>query len=129
MADALQSTLYDGQRNITVTLADVSDGTGLSLATFLNAPALSPPPGAHIKCKRIRYSITNMIVTLYWAGTPNAILAMLGQGEDIIDWSKVYSAGLPNTATAATGSILITAVPFGSASAGFTITLEAIKAV
>ena len=129
MADAITTNLYDGARNVVLTYTDVSDGTGLSLATMLTASSLSPNPGAHLKIRRIRYSITNMIVTLYWAGSPNVPIANMGQGEDLLDWSKDYSGGLPNNATSATGNILVTANTIGSATAGFTITLECIKGV
>lgn len=129
MADAVTTTLYDGARNVVLTYTDISDGTGLSLATMLDVSTLSPNPGAHLKIRRIRYSITNMIVTLYWAGTPNKPIANIGQGQDILDWSKDYSGGLPNDATSATGNILITAQTIGSATAGLTITLECIKGV
>jgi hypothetical protein len=129
MADAVTSNLYDGSRNVNLTVTDISDGTGLTLATFLDVSTLVPNPGAHLKIRRIRYSVTNMIVTLYWAGTPNVPIANIGQGEDILDWSKDYSGGLPNNATSPTGNILVTAVTIGSATAGFTITLECIKGV
>lgn len=129
MTDKINFTLYDGIRNISATLSDVSDGTGLSGFVFLNASALTPNPGGHIKIKRIKYSITNMVVTLTWDGGTPATIAFLGQGEDIIDWSNTYSAGLPNTAVTPTGNILISASTFGSATGGFVISIDAIKGV
>jgi hypothetical protein len=129
MADAVSTNLYDGSRNVNLTYTDVSDGTGLALATMLNVSTLSPNPGVHLKIRRIKYSITNMVVTMYWAGTPNTPIAFLGEGEDILDWSKDYSGGLPNNAATPTGNVLISASTIGSATAGFTITLECIKGV
>lgn len=129
MADALTFTPYYGVRNINVTLADVSDGTGLSNFVFLNGSLLVPNPLGHLKVKRIKYSITNMVVTLMWGGGTPATLAYLGQGEDIIDWSKTYSAGLTNSAGTPNGNILISATTINSATAGFVITIDAIACV
>lgn len=129
MADAVNTYLYDGIRNCQVTVVDVSDGTGLANYVAINASTLVPNPGAHMKIRRIRYSITNMVVTLKWDGGTPANIAYLGQGEDILDWSLDYSGGLQNTAVTPTGNILISATTFGSATAGFTITLEMIKGV
>jgi hypothetical protein len=131
MADAVSTELYDGARNVVQTMTDISDGTGLNLATFFTASALSPNPGVHLKVRRVQFSITNMIVTLYWAGSPNVAFASMGQGESVLDWSRLYSGGLqnPNSGGSASGNILISAQTIGSATAGFTITLEGLKGV
>jgi hypothetical protein len=129
MADALTFTPYYGVRNINVTLADVSDGTGLTNYVFLNGSLCVKNPLGHLKVKRIKYSITNMVVTLTWGGGTPATLAYLGQGEDIIDWSNSYSAGLPNAAGTPNGNILISATTINSATAGFVISLDCIAGV
>src|SRR5579871_4702294 len=126
MADAVTTTTYIGDRNIVVTMIDVSDGTGLTNATLFDGTALAVNPLGHLKARRIRYSITNMIVTLTWGGGTPSTLAYLGQGEDIIDWSKLYSGGLTNGATTPNGKVLISASTIDSATGGFTLTLEMI---
>lgn len=132
MADAVTTRLYTGARNIVQTMTDISDGTGLVLATFLSVAALTPNPGIHMKVRRVKYSIENFLVQMYWAGSPNVPLIALGQGQgSVMDWSMDYSGGVtnPNSGGAASGDILISAQTIGTGAGQFTITLECLAAV
>lgn len=127
MADAVTTNLYTGDRNINLTVVDVSDGTGLTNYAALTGSSFTPSLGVHMKAKRVRYSIINMQVQLIWGGGTPSVFAVLGPGEDIIDWSKLYSGGMTNNAITPNGNVLITAIPMASATAGFTLTLEMIR--
>ena len=127
MADAVTTNLYTGDRNLVLTVLDLSDGTGLTNYAALTATSFTPNLGVHMKAKRIWYSIINMQVQIIWGGVTPSPMAILGPGENEIDWSKTYSGGLPNNATTPNGNVLITAIPMASATAGFTLTLEMIR--
>ena len=128
MADSVSVQLYDGSRNCQVKVVDVSDGTGLTSYAILTASTLVPNPGSHMKIRRIKYSILNCYVRLQWDGVTPADIAYLGQGEDILDFSKSYAGGFPNNATTPTGNVIVTtsAAILGS---GFTLECEFVKGV
>jgi len=128
MADAVSISLYDGARNCQLKVVDVSDGTGLSAYVILTASALTPNPGAHMKIRRIKYSILNMYVRLQWAGATPGDIAYIGQGMDILDFTDDYAGGFPNNAVTPTGDITMTTSGQVNGS-GCTITLDLIKGV
>lgn len=128
MADSLQLQTYDGRRNVQVKAVDVSDGTGLTAAVIINASALTPNPGAHMKVRRIRFSVIGMNVRLQWDGGTPADIAYLSPGEDVLDFSKSYAGGFPNNATTPNGNIIAT-TNGQAANSGFTLELECIKGV
>ena len=129
MADSTNFQLYDGQRNVQFKYTNYSDGTGQSGAVLLNVSTLNPNPGTHIKIRRIKYSIQGMSVRLQWAATTPVDIAILSQGQDILDWSNTYAGGYPdNGGTGATGNILITTVG-ALAGSSCTLELECIKGV
>lgn len=128
MADATTIQLYDGVRNCQVKLTNFSDGTGQTNAVLINASTLVPNPGAHMKIRRIRYNVDGMYVRLQWGGTPNQDIAILGNGQDMLDFSTEYAGGFPNNATTPTGNILLTTVGALSGS-NYTIVLDMIKGV
>lgn len=128
MADAYTNQVYDGARNCQFKLTDLSDGTGLTAQNVTSVASLVPNPGAHLKLKRVRYSIEGMTVRLQWAGTPSADLLMLSSGEDILDFSTDYAGGIPNNATSPTGDILLTTIG-ATANSNFSILIECIKGV
>jgi hypothetical protein len=128
MADVTSSQLYDGRRNVQVKLTNLSDGTGQAAAVVINASTLVPNPGGHMKIRRIRYVVDGMYVRLQWDGSVPQDIAILGNGQDMLDFSSDYAGGFPNGATNPTGNVLLTTlgqVP----NSNYTITLEFIKGV
>ena len=129
MADTFSQQTYDGARNWTTKLVDVSDGTGLFAQVVANISTMSPNPGVHLKVRRIRYTIVNGSVQLLWYATTPVLIAMLGMGADELDFSKVYAGGYPNNGgTGVNGNIILTTNGF-MPNSGFTIELECIKGV
>lgn len=128
MSDVTTSQLYDGARNCQVKLTNYSDGTGQSAAVVVNASALTPNPGSHMKIRRIRYNVDGMYVRLQWDGATPQDIAILGNGQDLLDFSKDYAGGFPNGATTPTGNILLTTIGQVTGS-NYTIVLEMIKGV
>ncbi len=122
MADTTSSQIYDGARNVVVKFTDVSDGTGLSGATFLDVSTLTPNPGVHLKLRRLQYGIEGMSIRLQWAGTPNADIVLLSNGESVLDFSRDFSGGIPNNASSPTGNVLISTI---NATAGGNLTIFA----
>lgn len=129
MADVVNSQLYDGARNVNLKYTIESDGTGQAGAVIINVSTLVPNPGVHLKVRRIRYSISGMYVRLQWDATTPIDLALLGSGQDILDFTNEYAGGFPNNAGAGvTGNILLT-TQGQLAGSNATINLELIKGV
>lgn len=128
MADVTTSQAYDGARNYQIKLTNESDGTGQSGVKVVDVTTMTPNPGAHIKLRHVRYSITGMTVRLIWGGTPNKDLVILTPGTDELDFSKNYAGGWPDNATAGTGDILLTTIGAINGSS-YTLELEFIKGV
>lgn len=136
MADTTTSQLYDGRRNVNLKLTNFSDGTGQTGVKVLDVTTLTPNPGIHLKLRRVRFSITGMSVRLQWEATTPIDIVVLGNGEDILDFTNEYAGGFPNNAgTGVTGSILLTTIGAAAVGAGntagssYTINLELIKGV
>lgn len=129
MADAYANQVYDGRRNAVFKLTDVSDATGLTGVNVTNVASLVPNPGVHLKLRKVRFAIFGMSVRLQWAATTNVDLLLLNPGEDILDFSSIFSSGLTNNGGAGvTGDILITTIG-AVANSNFSIILECIKGV
>jgi hypothetical protein len=129
MADTTSTQLYDGARNVQLKFTDFSDGTGLTGVTLLDVSTLSPDPGIHIKIRRIRYSIEGMGVRLQWAANSPVDLAILSNGQDILDFSKNYAGGWPVPVVAgASGNVLISTIA-AAANSNCVLELEFIKGV
>ena len=135
MADSVQTQIiYNGPRNLIVSLVNFSDGTGETLVKKVDAASTTyavPPgsgnvPGTHLKISRIEYSISGGAVKLYWDATTATPLMLLG-AAGTIDLDEHYQ--IPNSLpTGATGSILLSTVGFTSSS-GYTILLHCTKNV
>jgi hypothetical protein len=88
-----------------------------------------PNPGVHLKLRRIRYNIDGMYVRLQWDATTPVDIAILGNGQDILDFTNEYAGGFPNDAgVGVTGNILLTTIGQLSGS-NATLNLELIKGV
>lgn len=121
MADTVTTQTYDGERNVTVILNNLSDGTGETLVKKLDVTTLHPNPAAHIKLWRAFHDVTDGEVILYWEGTPNRLLATLSSASPDLDFSR--TGGLIDDATSGTGNVLLSTVGFVQNSS-YTIRLE-----
>ena len=137
MADTVTSqTLKDHASAWAVKLTNISDGTGESLVTKVNANTLIASNGDG----STRLSITKLFwnvargtsslqdprVTLAWRGTSNTTIVTL-TGSGTLDLTTNLQAPLTNNAGAgANGDILLTTTGF-TASAGYTLILEGKK--
>lgn len=73
MVDAVTSTtLVDGERNVTVHFTNVSDGTGESLVTKIDASGLSGAP-TRLTLQQIWYSLSGMDVDMFFVGTADTL--------------------------------------------------------
>jgi hypothetical protein len=129
MADTVTSQLYDGARNVNLKYTVYSDGTGQTAADILQVSTLNPNPGLHLKIRRIRYSIQGMSLRLQWEASTPIDIALLGNGQDILDFTNEYAGGFPNNGGAGvTGNILLTTIGQQAGSSA-TLNLECIKGV
>jgi hypothetical protein len=129
MADTVVSQLYDGARNVNLKYTIYSDGTGQTGADILQVSTLNPNPGVHLKLRRIRYSIQGMSVRLQWDATTPVDIAILSNGQDILDFTNEYAGGFPNNGgSGVTGNILLTTIG-QLAGSSCTLNLELIKGV
>jgi hypothetical protein len=128
MADVTTAQAYDGSRNYQIKLTNYSDGTGQTGVKIIDVTTLVPNPGTHMKLRRIRYNISGMYVRLQWEGTPNEDIVILGNGQDILDFSTDFAGGFPNNAATATGNVLLTTEGALNGS-NYTIVLEFLKGV
>ena len=138
MADTVTSqTLKDHASAWAVKLTNISDGTGESLVTKVNANTLIASNGDG----STRLSITKLFwniargtsslqdprVTLFWVGSGGAnttIVTLTGSGT--LDLTTGLQAPLTNNAANTAGNILLTTTGF-TASAAYTLVLEGKK--
>lgn len=130
MADVVHNHVYDGARNAVFNVTDFSDGTGLTNYNVTNVASLSPTnPGVHLKLKKIQYAIQGMSVRVQWAASTNIDIVILSPGENVIDYTRLYSGGISNDAGAGvTGDIVLTTIG-ASANSNMVLTLECLKGV
>lgn len=129
MADTVTSQLYDGARNVNLKYTIYSDGTGQNGTDILQVSTLNPNPGVHLKLRRIRYAIAGMYIRLQWDATTPIDIAILGNGQDILDFTNEYAGGFPNNGgTGVTGNVLLT-TEGQVAGSNCTLNLEFIKGV
>ena len=148
MADAVTSvTLEDGPRNLVMRFTNISDGTGESAVTKVNAGSGTGShgvviagqtiyPGVNLKITKVKFAITGMQVQLLWVATSNAT-AMVLSGYDNWDFKDQGGVSNPGTTalTGSTGSIAFTtlappaAVPANLKNATYDITLYMTKGI
>ena len=121
MADAVTSqVLINNQRNLIMKFTNVSDGTGESAVTKVDATsatyavsfggATSIPPGVNLRVTRVAYDITSgMKLRIQWNATSNVDMLVLAQpGSEFLfgDFGGLISPAVAG----ATGSIQFTTV-------------------
>ena len=126
MADAVTSTtLQDGPRNLVMRFTNVSDGTGESAVTKVNAASAHGVviagqtiyPGVNLKITKVKFAVTGMQLQLSWVATANQTFMVLS-GADHWDFKDQGGVSNPGTASLAgsTGSIAFTTVASPAAS-------------
>ncbi len=132
MADSVNSQLIlNGARNIVLKRTNLSDGTGETGATVIDATSATyavqgVAPSIHLKLARLRYDVKGGMVNLQWdASSPVDLLDLGGFGTfDMKDF-----AGLTVPVVAgATGSILINTKGF-MANSSYSLIFEFTKNV
>lgn len=124
MADAVSSqTIIDGQRNAVMKFTNLSDGTGESAVTKVDASTLSGSPTT-VKVEKIHYCVQGMVATLLWDADTDVRMVDLA-GDGCFDFSCF--GGLPNNGGAGvTGDIKLTTTGHTSGDS-YSIVLEMVK--
>lgn len=143
MADAVTSQLIEnGPKFVVYKFTNVSDGTGESAVTKVDATSSGPLgvvvqgrtfyPGVHLKILDMWYDVRTMAVRMQWEATANVdIFIASGQGAGPFEWldSRGGFSGIPNTnATGATGSIQFTTIG-AVANASYSIVMKLLKGI
>jgi hypothetical protein len=118
MADVVTvQTLRDDRNNYVVKMTNISDGTGETNIKKVDITSLvGYQAGARLSLRRVDWSLDAGTVELKWEGANTAshktIVTCSGANElDILD-----AAAIPNNATGATGSVLLSTRGFTSSS-------------
>lgn len=143
MADAVTSQLIEnGPRRVVYKFTNVSDGTGESAVTKVNATSTGPLgvvvqgqtfyPGVHLKLVDLVYDVRTMAVRIQWEASSNVdiwIASGQGAGPFMFLDSRGGFSGVPNPNTAgATGSIQFTTIG-AVANASYSIVMTLIKGI
>ena len=115
--------LYDGQRNIIMQFAGISDGTDEIRVVKVDLTALLPKP-VGVKVKKITYDIPQGIVRVQWDADDPVQLADLS-GWNELDYTKmggIVNSGGDNP----TGNIIFTTLGF-EAGSNYNIKMEMVK--
>lgn len=116
MADSVNTQIIlNAARNIVLKRTNLSDGTGETGATMIDATSATyavqgVAPGIHLKVTRIRYDIKGGMVNLQWDASSAVDMLDLG-GFGTFDMKDFAGLTVPVVA-GATGSILITTKGF-----------------
>lgn len=107
MVDAVTSTvIQDGPRNHVVHLTNISDGTGESLVTKVDASGLSGAP-SRLSIQQIWYTTSGMAVDLFFVGAADTLAVTLPEDQtDHLDYRSI--SGLQPTGATPTGDIKLT---------------------
>lgn len=140
MADVVTTTIYEnGPRNAIVGFTSVSDGTGESAVTKVDATASGPfgvmlqgrlvYPGVHLEVVGIYYDIMSMKLRLQWDAAADTDFLVLGGAP--AEWNFMDQRGFgiknPNN-TGATGNINFTTIG-ANLNATYTVILKLIKGI
>jgi hypothetical protein len=104
MADTVTTTtIQDGPRNVTMHFTNVSDGTGESLVTKVDASALSGAP-TKLSIQQVWYNLSGMDVDLFFVGTSDTLgLTFSSTDSGHLDFRSF--GGIPATGANPTGDI------------------------
>jgi hypothetical protein len=114
--------LVDGPRNYVVRLsATMANTDSESLVKKVDITTLSSDSGSgplaqapmRLKLLRTVYSTQNLIVTLFWGGTPNLLFEVLPPNHMGVKEHFMYG-GIEDSASSYTGNVFLTTESFGS---------------
>ena len=127
MADTVTSqTLADGPKTSVLKFTNISDSTGESAVTKVDASALDPVPTTDLKIQQIWYSTAGMGVNILWDATANVPAFVIGAGDcGHIDF-RCFGGIKNNSGTGKTGDILFSTIG-AAANDTYTIILEVSK--
>ena len=127
MADTVTSqTLADGPKTSVLKFTNISDSTGESAVTKVDASALDPVPTTDLKIQQIWYSTSGMGVNILWDATTNVPAFVIGAGDSgHIDF-RCFGGIKNNSGAGKTGDILFSTIG-AAANDTYTIILEVSK--
>jgi hypothetical protein len=119
MADTVTvQTLRDDRNNYVVKMTNISDGTGETNVKKVDITSLvGYQAGARLSLRRVDWSLDNGYAQLKWEGANTAshktivTMSSANPSFDMLD-----NAAVPNNATGATGSVLLSTTGFTSSS-------------
>jgi hypothetical protein len=123
---ATNVTVHDGERNHSVLLTGLCDGTGSDETNERKVDVSELlPVGGKVKVNKITYSVAYGAVKLSWDASPPEDFIIL-DGDGVFDFRS--SGGLINRADAetATGDILLTTLGF-DLNSSYSIKLDMVK--
>ncbi len=104
--DPTSTIIQDGPRNHVVHLTNVSDGTGETLVTKVDASGLSGSP-TRLSIQQIWYTTSGMAVDLFFVGSADTLALSLPENQtDHFDYRSI--SGLQPTGASPTGDIKLT---------------------
>lgn len=138
MADTVSTQIIqNGARNIVVKFTNLSDGTGESAVTKVNATSSGPYgvsvkgqtfyPGIHLTVWKIEYDVKAMGLRIQWDATSAQDMVNLGPENGRMDYGFAGGLTVP-VITGATGSILFTTTG-AMANSSYTVVLHLKKNV
>lgn len=126
MADAVTSqTLIDGDRKTVMKFTNISDGTGESAVTKVDASALSGAPSS-LKITKIWGMTAGMSVDILFNATANALALHIPQDTEVSHDYSDFGGIINNAGAGVNGDILFTTIGHTSADR-YTIILEMAK--
>jgi hypothetical protein len=112
MADAVTTNVvFSGTRRRTVTLTNISDGTGESAVVKVDVSALTGPDGSaptEVVIEEISWDIQGFTsIRLLWDADTDDVAVVLGPGTGYMSWKDVGGLKDPQS-TGATGDLVLT---------------------
>ena len=129
MADDVTSqSVEDTDRRVVMSFTNVSDGTGESAVTKVDASTLAPHSRTGLACssvvlRRLTYSVSGMAISVEWGGSPDKDAITLS-GSGSLDMSRF--SGLTSDATSPTGDVKFTTLGHTNGDT-YSVLVEALK--
>jgi hypothetical protein len=146
MADTVTDVvIFNGARHLVVRLTNVSDGTGESNVTKVDATSgangvivqgQTIAPGTNLKVTKVDYNVAGMQLRMQWKGSSNQDFLVLGPGADHLDFTDIGGIQCPPSSgvgslAGSTGSIAFTTAGQTSVAgnSGYSVVLHMTKGV
>ncbi len=126
--EATTTLVHDGERNLSVLLTGLCDGTGNDETNVLKIDVSEyMPSGGRVRINKVTYSVAFGVVKLSWdASPPQDFLVLDGEGK----FDFCHQGGLANRSDSETGNgdILLSTVGF-DLNSSYSIKLDMTKRV